>query len=142
MNVNNFIMDTDYATLKNDDIGTVTLTLGATGALALNAQYIYESSAFVIGTINAGLRTQIYTSATPNDIWSGNVLTVTLTATVSTTPATVFDFSGTVYLERVSATQVKLKCVVYGLAAGYTTVITGNNQVVTANVATFLSPFN
>lgn len=142
MNVNNFIMDTDYATLKNDDIGTVTLKLGATGALALNAQYIYESSAFVIGTINAGLRTQIYTSATPNDIWSGNVLTVTLTATVSTTPATVFDFSGTVYLERVSATQVKLKCVVYGLAAGYTTVITGNNQVVTANVATFLSPFN
>ena len=135
-----FIQSSDYASLKNDALGTGTLSLGASPALALNAKYTYESF-FTVGTQNAGIRSQLSTSAAPTIFWSSASMSITLEVTISGGGG-VTDLFTTAYVERVSATQMRLACNIYGIAAGLTTTVTGKFQTVTANVATFLSPFN
>ena len=136
----NFIQNSDYASLKNDNHGQMTLYLGSSPALAYNAQYTYESF-LTLGTINAGIRSQISTDVAPTVFWSSPSINITLQATISGGGGTT-DYPATVYVERTSPTTMRLACNVYGIAAGLTTTITGKFQTVTADIVTFLSPFN
>lgn len=138
-NPNNFILNTDYATHKNDDNGQVTLYIGQSPVMNYGDNYTYESS-LTIGAADSGIRCQMQSSAITG-IWSTPQMQITLQATTSTVPATVADYPATVYIERTSPTTLKLKCNVYGMAVGLTQQITGKFQTITADVATFLSPF-
>ena len=138
----NFIQTSDYASLKNDNKGTISLYLGTSPNLNFNQEYVYESF-LDIGTVNASIRNQIYTDAFPNDIWNSPQIGISLEATIynGLTPIAVSPLNTTAYIERVSPTRVRLVAVIYGIAAGYTTKVTGKFQTVTCNVVTFLSPF-
>lgn len=138
MNPNNFILNTDYATLKNDDKATVTLYLGGTSALAYGESYTY-SNTVTVGSSNAPIRCQMSTDVAPTVIVSSPQIQVILEATTAGTP---YPYPATVYVERTDATTITIKCHVYGNVPGQTVQITGDYQTVTANIVTFLSPFN
>lgn len=141
MSTNNFIMSSDYATLKNDNKGTLSLYLGQSPVLAYGDVYTYETS-MELGTANASIRCQIRSDVAPTVIYAAPQIQVTLQATTSTTPATVADYPATAYVVRTSATTIKLKCTVMGGAVDLTQQITGKFQTITADIVTFLSPFN
>lgn len=141
MSTNNFILSSDYATLKNDDKGSISLYLGQSPVMSYGEEYVYEST-IELGSTNASIRCQIRSDAAPTVIYASPQMQVTLQATTSTTPATVADYPTTAYIERTSATTVKLKCFVSGGAVGLTQQITGKYQTITADIVTFLSPFN
>lgn len=137
----NFIQSSDYASLKNDSKGTVSLYIGASPALALNVTYTYE--AFLdIGTVNSPIRCQIRNDIAPNTIYLSPQIQVLLQMTVTGSGGGVFPYYTTAYIERISPTKIRLACNVYGQTATGTTTITGGFQTITADVVTFLSPFN
>ena len=137
---NNFILNSDYATLKNDNKGTISLYLGSSTVMNYNDKYTYQTS-ITVGTVNAAIRCQMYSSLAPSTIYSSPQMQITLQATTSGGGGTG-PYPATIYVERVSATTVKLICNVYGIAPGLTQQITGGFQTVTADIVTFLSPFN
>jgi hypothetical protein len=136
----NFILNTDYATLKNDDTNSLSVAITDSGVLAFGATKVYESF-LDIGTANAGLRVQMYSSATSSDIWCAMGMTVPVTITV-TPGSSTFTYNLPVTLERVSATSVRLYSIFYSYGVGVSMRITSGYQTITADVATFLSPFN
>ena len=136
----NFIQNSDYASLKNDAKNTFTLYLGASPALTYGTTYTYESF-LDIGTSNSPIRCQIRSDVASSTIYSSPQMKITLQAVVSGDP-TPFDYPTTVYIERISATRIRLICNVWGYVPGRTVTITGKFQTITADVVTFLSPFN
>ena len=139
---NNFILNTDFATLKNDDTASVALAITTNSPALPNGTTYTYSNTVDVGTINAGIRCQIRTSLAPTVIYSSPQMQITLQATINTTPTpTVIDCPTTVYITRTDANTITINCQVYGIAAGYTTTITGGFQTITADISTFLSPF-
>jgi len=136
----NFIENSDYATLKNDDNNSISVSITDSGLLAFGATKVYESF-LNIGTTNAGLRVQMYSSAAPNNIWCAMGMTVPVTVTV-TPGGSTFSYDLPVTLERVSATSVRLYSIFYSFGVGVSMQITSGYQTITADVVTFLSPFN
>jgi hypothetical protein len=136
----NFIENSDYASLKNDDTVLVSVAITDSGLLAYGASKVYES--FVtVGIVNAGLRVQMYSSATPNDIW--NCMGMTVPVTVTVTPGgTTFSYNLPVVVERVSPTQMRIYSIFFSNGVGVSMRITSGYQTITADIATFLSPFN
>lgn len=137
---NSLIQSSDYASLKNDDKKSVSLYLGASPALANGVTHTYESF-ITVGTINAPIRCQIRSDVAPSTIYSSPQIQVTLQATISGGFG-IIDYPTTAYVERVSATSIRLSCSVYGYVPGQTMTMTGKFQTITADIVTFLSPFN
>jgi hypothetical protein len=135
----NFILNSDFATLKNDDTNSLSVSITDSGVLAFGATKVYESF-LDIGTKNAGLRVQMYSSASPSNIWCAMGMTVPVTVTAG--PGGTFTYNLPVTVERVSPTRVRLYSIFYSFGFGITMRITGGYQTITADVATFLSPFN
>jgi hypothetical protein len=138
----NFIQSSDYASLKNDAKGTFTLAIGDSGLLAYGASKTY-SSTLTIGTINSGLRCQMKSDLSA-DVWcSSSILApVTVTSYSGGSLVDTFTFNLPVVIERISATQIKMKATFYSYGEGVDMRITGNYQTITADIVTFLSPFN
>lgn len=134
----NFIQSSDYATLKNDETGTFTLYVGDSGVITPGNSYIY-SSVLTIGTVNSSIRSQMATSL-DNKFWSTSVLQLTLRVTYYTGTNPEGNFLKSVIIERISPTQIRMYLKVENYFA-FNIRITGGYQTVTANVATFLSPF-
>ncbi len=89
----NFILNSDYATLKNDASETFTLAITDSGLLAFGSSKTYESF-LDIGTINAGLRCQMKSSLS-SDIWSSSSILAPVTVVVylSGTPVDTFTYN-------------------------------------------------
>ncbi len=138
----NFILTSDYTTLKNDNHGTLSLYLGDSGVMNYGDIHTYSTD-LTIGTINSGVRCQISTSA-DNVIYSSPQRQIILQQTIYISGTQVYtgNFYTTAFVERISATTMRLKCLVWNDDGGTTVRITGGYQTVTANVVTFLSPFN
>lgn len=135
---NNFILNTDFATLKNDDTASVDLAItSASPALNYGENYTYSNTVDV-GTINASIRCQIRTSLAPTVIYSSPQMQITLRATIA---GGVQDYPATVFVTRTDANTITIKCNIYGYAVGQTVQITGGFQTITADISTFLSPF-
>jgi len=135
----NFIQSSDYASLKNDSKGTFTLDITDSGVLAFGQSKTYEST-LDVGTINSGLRCHMKSSLS-SIIWCSSSILATVTITV-TPGGSTFPFDLPVVIERISPTQIKMKATFYSYGAGVSMQITGGYQTITANVVTFLSPFN
>ena len=139
MNPRNFISNSDYTTLKNDNKSTLTLVIGNSPVIAVGGTYTYETTA-VVGTLNAGVRSQMKTSLA-YDIWSSCVLPITLRATLNTGGGVVVDWYTNAIVERSTSGTVRLFVNIQNPYA-FTMQITGGGQTITADVVTFLSPFN
>lgn len=139
----NFILHTGYATLKNDDKKSVSINITTTGILPYGSSQVFEN--FVdIGTVNAQIRTQMYRSGDPTNILATNTLTVPVQITVyyGGTPVDVFTLNIPTVVDRVSPTRMRIRALFYSYGEGVSMQISGGAQTVTADIVTFLSPFN
>jgi hypothetical protein len=140
---NNFIFNSDYASLKNDDKKSASIYIGDSGVLATGASKVYESF-LTVGTTNAGVRGQMSSDLAPSDVWCslGMLAPVTVTVYSGGVPVDSFSYNLPVVIERVSATVIRLYAIFYSYGEGVDMQITSGFQTITADVVTFLSPFN
>lgn len=131
-----FILDSDYASLKNDSKGRIALVIPS-GAVIPAGGSVTWSSELEIGTRNATMRTQMVSSLVPDQWTPGNMRAIDMLMNYSGSPSLE---TGMVSVIRVSPTRIRLYCTHFNFAPFNISVITG--QTVTADVVTFLSPFN
>ena len=133
-----FISSSDYATLKNDNSGTVTLFIPTGDSVPIGGRKTYEN--FIdIGQKNAGLRVQNATDLYGSQFSPGTTL-------ITYTTVTIDVFTGvlqTLYvnLERTSPTRLRVYVNIDN-NTGLSMTITGPTQTITFDINTFLSPFN
>lgn len=131
----NFIMNTDYATLKNDAKTTFALTL--TGGQVIGAgATLRVFSTQAIGVAGASERALIHSSKETN-YWVGNILTISRTGLVSGTPAA---YQTVAELYRNSATELTAQVTIFNPYASALTAVSGD-EVFTFVVSTFVPPF-
>lgn len=135
-----FIQTSDYATLKNDDRQTTALNIPV-GATIPAFGFIEYSTTAEIGTINASTRVQMSTSGDPGAWTPGNMREVILQVKYNTTGSPIIDYYQVVNIERVSPSTVKMYVRITNPLSFSITVV-GSVTTVTADIATFLSPFN
>lgn len=135
----NFILTTDYATLKNDAIGQMVLSITSGVTIASLSSYTYETF-LDIGQINAGVRGYIGTTkfADLYAVFNGS-FDVRILTRYNTTGNPTTELYLTTILERISPTRLRLYCQVGNPFAFSITVM--DSQTVTFELATFLSPF-
>lgn len=134
----NFISTTDFATLKNDEVGTITLALPNTASIAASGVATY-SSVLTIGVVGSSVRSRITSTSNTKVFCTGTV------GYSSTTGATVggvggFGYDLYVAVHRISPTQIQLSAHIPN-PYGSTMDITGLSQTLTATIATFIPPF-
>lgn len=136
MKINNYILNSDYATLKNDTYNnTISVTITAGTVVDLNVyDHVIASTTMSIGTKNAGLRARGNSSR--NSTWA---IGTTIYSLIST------DYQGEMSiwctLRRISPTTLQL-LVTSETAQGSPLITILETQTITFKFATFLSPFN
>lgn len=135
-NPQNFISNTDYAAPANDGLTTVTLTIPNGESIPSFGSTTW-SIQFALGKKNANLRAQMQTSLRLGEWTPGNTRFIDMTLDYAGAISTE---TGAVSIERVTPTMLRLYCTHFNTAPFAVTVVGG--QTITANVATFLSPFN
>lgn len=131
----NFILNSDYATLKNDAISSISLTLPSSTTVGARSVRIFSTD-LEIGVAESSLRVRMMT--TKDNIWRP-------LSTVSYVYPTGSSISGDpsylLYLcvNRVSPTTIRLSAFIPNQYPS-TATITGLSQTITAYVATFLPP--
>ena len=134
--IEDFILNSDFATLKNDDDGILSVTLP--NLLNVPAASTYTTSdSIVIGTAGSDIRQRI--SSSKDNIWytSKSIMyTSSSGATVSGSPSS-YDIVAAI--SRTGATTVTLTIFIPN-PYGATLAISGLSQTITAYVATFIPP--
>lgn len=130
------IISSDFASLKNDNLGQLTLTIPAGAIIPAGGSTTWQVER-ELGTTNASMRTQMNSSLRPDDWTPGNMRIIDMVLNYSGTISTE---TGLVSLVRVTPTTIRLYCTQFNTAPFNISVVTG--QTVTAQIATFLSPFN
>lgn len=131
-----FQLTTDFATLKNDAKGQVDLIIPTGVAWAAGATQVFE--AFIdLGTQNAAMRVQMRSTRYGDNWCQGTSLQSQVTFNVN---GSVYDDYIVANVERVSATRIRLYCLIPNFSP-YTMTIVGGGQTITASINTFLSPF-
>lgn len=139
----NFILNSDYATVKNDATGTMTLNIpsGTTIPASSGSSYgLVNFETFLdIGETDAGIRGYISTTKF-SGIYApfGGSYNVRVLTRYNTTGTPVFDLYFTVILERVSPTRLRLYCQIGNSFSFSLTIM--DSQTITFDLATFLSP--
>lgn len=131
-----FILTSDFATLKNDDrvTGSVTLTPQILDA----NQIVTVSSDLVVGTIGASSRTRIASSKDGNEFYVCNVLSLTRTGQIAGPTDVLYNVFG--FVSRISPTTVRISVSVQNpYAEGMGTAF--GDETLTFEISTFLSPF-
>jgi hypothetical protein len=132
-----FILTTDYATLKNDDSGTFQLVVPGSMSIASGATYT-NSSDVILGDDSVNLRSQI-NSSRASTIWVATTqLDLPRTGTVlgSPSPYTLFTT-----VDRVGTNTIRVAAAIFNNAANTLTTQSGA-ETITFDLRTFLSPFN
>lgn len=134
----NFIVSSDYASVKNDAIGRLVLTIPNGATIPPNGGSTTWSQDLVIGTVNASLRTQMQSSLRPDEWTLGQFRTIDMTLNYPGIGVSVE--SGAVSIIRINPTTIRLYCTHFNFSPSTITVVGG--QTITADVVSFLSPFN
>jgi hypothetical protein len=142
MLLNNFILSSDYASLKNDtqsNIISVTIPFGMIFNSGTNN--ILGSSTLIVGTINAGIRARGNSSKYAKWV-SGTTIYVNYLFTIPSIPAAGTQ-TGTLYcnLQRISSNTMQL-IVATDQDPGAPDFKIAETQTITFVFSTFLSPFN
>ena len=130
----NFIMNTDYATLKNDAKGTLTVVLPASTSVA-GATVASWTDTITIGEPGSSIRARIM-STKNNVVYCVNSVGYAY-STGGSGPGTDYLIYATVL--RISPTQIRLSVLIPN-QYGSTQNITGLSQTISATVATFIPP--
>lgn len=133
---NDFILNSDYATLKNDANGNVTVTLPASFSISGGGIAIYRNT-IALGSRGSSFRAYIYSpSTTYNFVGEYYVNTLLNAGIVSGSTVDVDIF---VYVYRSSPTEVGLTVKIPN-AYGSTMTLPSMGQSFTSHIATFLPP--
>lgn len=136
MSIHDFNISSDFATLKNDSNGSVSLNIPTGGVISPNNRITYESK-ISVGALNASARTLMKSSAT--NVWyAGSALEIKMRARFAGSyDADTWQY---VMLERVDATTFALRCSIFNNQVDSMQII-GGAQTITAEFDTYLSPF-
>jgi hypothetical protein len=140
----NFILNSDYSTLKNDDSAEYSFTIPGSQVIAASSPYSYvQTETFNVGdSIGATQRVQIKVSSDSSVWYSGSALQYVADGTYSSSGATEYPTLIVVY--RTSQTEVTVKVYIanQGGPFGAGSLTTESpTRTVTISVATFLTPF-
>jgi hypothetical protein len=141
----NFILNSDYSTLKNDDSAEYSFTITGSKVIAASPPYSFiQTETFDVGaSLGATQRVQIETSLEPDKWYSGSALQYIANGTYSASGPTQYPTQMVVY--RTSSTQVTVLVLIanqggpFG-AGSLTTEAT--TRTVRIRVATFIPPFS
>lgn len=132
----NFILDTDYTTLKNDALVSIALSLP--NIINIPAGQLYSNSVTTnVGVQGASIRSNIISTKNNIRYQSNNVYY--LNCPGGSIPGSPVGYDLYISVHRVSATEARVTATIpnaYGAALS----ITGLAQTITANIATFLPP--
>lgn len=131
----NFISNSDYATLKNDDIDSVAVTL--TSKTLANGETYTATQDLVVGTTNASSRVRI-TSSKDSNTYAGSVFIANRTGTVPGPFSAPYDVVA--YSTRINATTIRATVAITNPYAS-TLAMAAGSEVMTFQISTFLSPF-
>lgn len=134
----NFIATSDYGSVKNDARGRLSLTIPNGATIPPNGGKTTWSQDLTIGTINASLRTQMQSSLRPGEWTLGQFRTIDMTLNYPGFGTSTE--SGAASIIRINATTIRLYCTHFNFSPSTITVVGG--QTITADVVSFLSPFN
>lgn len=128
-----FIINTDYATLKNDsDTTTVTISVPAGEAIPAGGYKAYTADV-VVGTAGSPMEFQIgYSSGAQK--WFTPALQV-----IENTGSPTTQYQGYIFITRSSATTVRMRIDYFN---GNATPVNTKARTITGSIRTFLSPFN
>jgi hypothetical protein len=132
-----FIMSTDYATLKNDDTNTISVTFPSGLILTAGQRYVVTQD-LVIGTINASSRVRISSSKISNQYFAGCIAWVDRTGVIA--GPTNVPYALRAFITRINPTTVRavvgmLNPYSEGMATAF------GDETFTFEIDTFLSPF-
>ena len=133
----NFIQTTDYATLKNDDRGTMQLVMPTNLLILTTSSYTFETF-LNVGTRNASVRVRMKSDRYTGEWAVGNSLVTRITYNMP--PIGTFDDPFVATVERVSPSTLRLYLTISNNTP-YPVTTTGPTQTITAEIRTFLSPF-
>lgn len=132
-----FILTTDYATLKNDDSGTFQLVVPGSMAILSGASYV-NSLNVTIGSNSVNTRSQI-NSTKSSTIWTASSqVDFPRTGTVGGSPSPYTLFTT---INRIGTSTLQLSASIFNSSAGTLTTEAGSDTI-TFDIRTFLSPFN
>lgn len=129
-----FIYTSDFATLKNDDNGTTTVTVPGGVSIAGGAVYTISAD-LTVGSQLGEARVRIKSSKQGSQFYLG-FFGANRTGTESGFPAPYTLFA---LVSRISATQVRCTCMIPNPYSGTLTGAAGN-ETFTFTVNTFISP--
>lgn len=137
----NFILSSDYSTLKNDDTNSVSIVIPGSIVIPASGTYSYSASAnLTIGSIGSLSRTQVNTSRNATDWYFTPLLQIFATGTGSLSGTIDYDYF--VYITRTSATTVTANVLIQNDSFPAETLTTESTaRTITFKVATFLPPF-
>lgn len=135
MNPSQFIITSDYATLKNDATGQLSVTVPSSVVVGAGSTFS-TSSSIEIGVAGASERSQIHSSKT-GQYYVGNMLDIIKNGNAGGTA--LYDVF--VDLSRTGPTTLTMTATIFN---PYGVTLTGESgaETFTADVATFLPPFN
>lgn len=138
-----FILSTDYATLKNDATGITTVSIPASqvipASIGPNGSYLEYHSDLEIGTIGALTRIQISSTKDSNAIYATRTADYGRTGSTPSGPG-ISSYSVDAFLYRISPTTVR--CQVYILNQYPEPLTTeAGVETITFYVNTFLAPY-
>lgn len=145
MNPNNFILNSDFASLKNDTGGNtiaVTINSGTTWGTASLNNVILGQANVSVGQANAAIRA---IGRTTKSARRGLGTTILFSASTTHLPSSsTFVNNYIAYLVRTSANNLRLVVEAYGVGGGGGPNDFRINETITVTFqfATFLSPFN
>lgn len=135
MKPEDFILTTDYATLKNDAVTSLSIVLPSSVIISAAGTAMYSATA-TAGSAGSSIRTQIM--STKDNKWF-TMNTVNYVYFSGASPGG--NYVVYVSLSRTSATTIRLLVSIPN-KTGSTMTITGLSQTITADIATFLPPFS
>ena len=134
----NFTLSSDYATLKNDATGTLSVTLPS-GVVIPAATVYTQTDTISIGTPGASYRSRVNSTKRTQWLISKSII-YSYSSGATIPPSVSVNYDIFVSIVKQSSTQVVLRV---SIPNAYTDPMTvsGLAQTVTAHVATFLPPF-
>ena len=135
---NNFILTTDYPTLKNDDINSFTITIPP--AFLVDFEGYYEDEeVLTIGTKGSLIRTTCKSDKDGREFTGNSFMTIGYGKWGAGSTPTPYNILIDMY--RKTATTLAVRVYIPNLTPGI--LLTENiTEVITIKAATFLSPFN
>lgn len=132
-----FILTTDYATLKNDDSGTFQLVVP--GSMNIASGGVYSNISNVsIGGDSVNTRSQI-NSTRASTIWvAASQVDFQRTGTVSGSPSPYTLFTS---INRIGVGELELRIAIVNVSIDTLTTQAGD-ETITFDIRTFKSPFN